>query len=62
LVRSIKVKKSGKTATISIEKDYAIFLEFGTSKMRARPFIIPAFLKTKKWFTDKLNAIASKGK
>ena len=62
LVRSIKVKKNGKTATISIEKDYAIYLEFGTSKMRARPFIIPAFLKTKKWFADKLIAIASKGR
>jgi HK97 gp10 family phage protein len=62
LVRSIKVKKNEREATISIEKDYAIFLEFGTSKMRARPFIIPAFLKTKKWFSDKLKAIASKGK
>lgn len=62
LVRSIKVKKNGRNATITISKDYAIYLEFGTSKMRARPFIIPAFLKTKKWFTDKLNSIASKGK
>lgn len=62
LVRSIKVKKNGLNATISIEKDYAIFLEFGTSKMRARPFIIPAFLKTKKWFTDKLNRLSSRGK
>jgi HK97 gp10 family phage protein len=62
LVRSIKVKKNGREATISIEKDYAIYLEFGTSKMRPRPFIIPAFLKTKKWFSDKLKAIASKGK
>jgi len=57
LVRSIKVKKNGREATISIEKDYAIYLEFGTSKMRARPFIIPAFLKTKKWFSDKLNGL-----
>lgn len=62
LVRSIKVKKNGREATISIGKDYAIYLEFGTSKMRARPFIIPAFLKTKKWFADKLIAIASKGR
>jgi HK97 gp10 family phage protein len=62
LVRSIKVKKNGREATISIGKDYAIYLEFGTSKMRARPFIIPAFLNTKKWFADKLIAIASKGR
>jgi len=57
LVRSIKVKKNRNQATVSIEKDYAVYLEFGTSKMRPRPFIIPAFLKTKKWFIDKLNGL-----
>lgn len=61
LVRSIKVKKNRNEATISIEKDYAVYLEFGTSKMRPRPFIIPAFLKTKKWFSDKLHRLAYKG-
>lgn len=62
LVRSIKVKKNKNDATISIKKDYAIFLEFGTSKMRPRPFIIPAFLRTKKWFSDKLQKLASRGR
>jgi len=57
LVRSIKIKKNGKVATVSIEKDYAVYLEFGTSKMRPRPFIIPAFLNTKKWLIDKLNGL-----
>jgi len=62
LVRSIKVNKDKNKATISIEKNYAVYLEFGTSKMRPRPFIIPAFLKTKKWFSDKLKELASRGR
>ena len=61
LVRSIKVSKERNKSTININKNYAIFLEFGTSKMRPRPFIIPAFLKTKKWFSDKLHRLAYKG-
>jgi len=58
LVKSIKVKKSNNKAIISISKNYAVFLEFGTSKMRARPFIFPAFLKTKKWFLERLKALS----
>lgn len=57
LVRSIKVTKERNKSIINISKNYAIFLEFGTSKMRPRPFIIPAFLKTKKWFADKLQGM-----
>jgi HK97 gp10 family phage protein len=61
LVRSIKVTKERNKSTINITKNYAIFLEFGTSKMRPRPFIIPAFLKTKRWFSDKLHRLAYRG-
>lgn len=61
LVRSIKVTKERNKSTINISKNYAVFLEFGTSKMRPRPFIIPAFLKTKKWFSDKLHRLAYRG-
>jgi len=57
LVRSIVVNKSNNKATVSISKDYAVFLEFGTSKMRPRPFILPAFLKTKRWFIERLKAL-----
>ena len=57
LVRSIKVTKERNKSIINISKNYAVFLEFGTSKMRPRPFIIPAFLKTKKWFNDKLQGM-----
>jgi len=58
LIRSIKVQKSKGKAFVYITAKYAEFLEFGTSKMRPRPFIIPAFLKTKKMIQDKLKRIA----
>jgi len=61
LVRSIKVEKKKNESTVYVEKDYAIYLEYGTSKMRPRPFILPAFLKTKKWFSDKLHRLAYRG-
>ena len=58
LLRSIKVQKMKGISFVYITAKYAQFLEFGTSKMRARPFIIPAFIKTKKYIQDKLKRIA----
>jgi HK97 gp10 family phage protein len=58
LLKSIKVQKSKGIAFVYITAKYAEFLEFGTSKMRPRPFIIPAFIKTKKMIQDKLKRIA----
>ena len=58
LLRSIKVQKSKGIAFVYVTAKYAEFLEFGTSKMRARPFIIPAFIKTKKMILDRLKRIA----
>jgi HK97 gp10 family phage protein len=58
LLNSIKVQKTKGTAFVYITAKYAEFLEFGTSKMRARPFIIPAFIKTKKYIQDRLKRIA----
>ena len=58
LLKSIKVQKMKGISFVYITAKYAEFLEFGTSKMRARPFIIPAFIKTKKYIQDKLKRIA----
>lgn len=58
LVKSIKVSKERNKSIISINKNYAVYLEFGTSKMRPRPFIIPAYMKTKRWIINKLKGIS----
>jgi len=39
---SIKVRLEGSTITIGADTDYAEFIEFGTHKMRAQPYIRPA--------------------
>lgn len=48
LIDSIKVEKRKNTSTVKIDADYAGYLEYGTSKMRPRPFILPALMKIKK--------------
>jgi HK97 gp10 family phage protein len=42
LVNSLRSDVSGKTATVSANTTYAAALEFGTSKMKPRPYLIPA--------------------
>ena len=54
LVRSIKTVTKKGIGNIFIKKNYAIYLEYGTTKMRPRPFILPAFLYTKQWIMNKL--------
>ena len=58
LLRSIKVQKMKGISFVFITAKYAEFLEFGTSKMKPRPFIFPAFLKTKKFILQQLKRIA----
>lgn len=39
---SISASASGEHATVSVGADYGIYVEFGTYKMAARPFLAPA--------------------
>lgn len=41
---SIAVSQDGTGAEISANTDYAAYVEFGTSKMAAQPFLVPALL------------------
>ena len=44
LQSSINVQHGGNTAVISADTEYAVFVEFGTSKMAAQPYLVPALL------------------
>ena len=59
LRRSIKtdIKEDGLTAEIGTNVEYAIYVEFGTSKQPARPYLTPAYVKQKKKFNDGLRDI-----
>ena len=49
LVSKIIVKQKTKNVVnVESNADYSAFLEYGTSKMEARPFMLPAFEKSKK--------------
>ena len=41
---SIAVSQDGMSAEISANTDYAAYVEFGTSKMAAQPYLVPSLL------------------
>ena len=49
LVSKITIRQDGKDKTnVESNADYSAFLEYGTSKMEPRPFMFPAFEKSRK--------------
>jgi len=49
LVSKIVVRQKGANVTnVESNANYSAFLEYGTSKMQPRPFMLPAFEKSKK--------------
>ena len=53
LVSKIRVKqKNPNTTIVESGADYSAFLEYGTSKMQPRPFLFPAFEKSKEKITQ----------
>lgn len=55
---AIDVNKSGLYALVGSNLDYAGFLEMGTSKMRARPWLEPALRKNRDNLNKNLSAAA----
>lgn len=42
---SISVNTDGNTAVVSANTDYAAYVEFGTSKMPPKPYLVPALVE-----------------
>ena len=62
LAGSVKAKKINKNHyQVDIAAEYALYLEFGNSRIQARPFIIPAFLNVVKrlnrWLLNRRSAL-----
>jgi HK97 gp10 family phage protein len=62
LAGSVKAKKINKNHyQVDIAAEYALYLEFGTSTVQPRPFIIPAFLNVVKrlnrWLLNRRSAL-----
>lgn len=52
LRNSITVSSDGSGAEVIAGKDYAVFVEFGTYKTAAQPFLVPALLVSGDTVTD----------
>jgi HK97 gp10 family phage protein len=50
---SIVTKVEKERALVLVKKFYGLFLEFGTVKMAARPFLTPAAEKMRPWFVER---------
>jgi HK97 gp10 family phage protein len=59
LVKSIQFRmgKGGFEATVKAEAEYAGFVEFGTTKMRAQPYFVPAFVTVNAQYAAALEKI-----
>lgn len=62
LRNSIKttIEGDGLSAQVGTATEYALFVEFGSSKQPAKPYLSPAFVKHKQKFNDKMNDIADR--
>jgi HK97 gp10 family phage protein len=54
LASSIKADRKDLSAKVFSSLQYAFWLEYGTTKMEARPFITPALFENEKLIIDKL--------
>ena len=57
LIESIKVRQEGDSVIIGTVLNYGTYLELGTSRIAARPWLNPAYKKTLPSVIEKLNRI-----
>ena len=57
LASSIQANIDGKRAEVVADTEYAAWLEFGTQKMEARPFLVPALESQREAFNRRLQRV-----
>lgn len=60
LRNSIEFSINGLTGRIVSRADYSAYVEFGTRKMRAQPFMRPAYRQVKEKFFNDLKGVVNK--
>ena len=53
----VKISDGGLTATVESTTDYAAYVEYGTRKMEAQPYMKPAYEKQKKLFEEDMEKV-----
>lgn len=57
----IKITNDNVEATVVANAEYASFVEHGTRKMRAQPYLTPALLENTRTFQRAINAAVKRG-
>lgn len=56
----VKISDGGLTATVESTTDYAAYVEYGTRKMEAQPYMKPAYEQQKKLFEEDIEKVVEK--
>lgn len=59
---TLSIKKGGYTAEVEPTAQYASYVEYGTRRMKAQPFVKPSYELIKPRFKQAIKMIVAKGK
>lgn len=59
LRRSITSQSDGLTCEVGTNKEYAMYVEFGTCKMAAQPYLVPALVENEDKIIETIKAAVS---
>jgi HK97 gp10 family phage protein len=57
ITHRVEMDSGEAVAYVGTNVKYAPYLEFGTSRMAARPFMVPAIERNREWIKDKLKSV-----